>query len=305
MSLADEVALLEYKEEYQAEEEPVVEQNLSNETTDFRDFFLRPELIRALADAGFERPSEVQHEAVPHAITGVDTLEIRRDVQEIFLACPVQKQVIMLSATLSPEMRHLCKKYMQSPVEVIVDDNKNLTLHGLLQYSVKLEEDMKTKKLVELLNTLDYNQVVIFVKSIARVKMLAHVLTELKFPAIEIHRGKNQKDRIDAYKRFKAFEARIMVATDLFGRGIDIERVNIVVNYDMPDNADSYLHRVGRAGRFGTKGLAICFLSSPEDEDVLQQVQERFKSSVSSLPEQIDTSLYTLCYFWSSSTFAT
>lgn len=69
------------------------------------------------------------------------------------------------------------------------------------------------------------------------------------------------------------FEARIMVATDIFGRGIDIERVNVVVNYDMPDSADQYLHRVGRAGRFGTKGLAVSFVSSPEDGEVLNNVQ--------------------------------
>ena len=83
-----------------------------------------------------------------------------------------------------------------------------------------------------------------------------------------------------------------MVATDIFGRGIDIERVNIVVNYDMPDNADSYLHRVGRAGRFGTKGLGITFVASPEDSQVLNQVQERFEVNISELPENIEVSSY-------------
>ena len=83
-----------------------------------------------------------------------------------------------------------------------------------------------------------------------------------------------------------------MVATDIFGRGIDIERVNIVVNYDMPDGADSYLHRVGRAGRFGTKGLAVTFVSSAEDSEILNKVQERFEVNITEMPETIDVSSY-------------
>ena len=94
------------------------------------------------------------------------------------------------------------------------------------------------------------------------------------------------------YQNFKDFKHRILVSTDIWGRGIDIERVNIVVNYDMPDGADTYLHRVGRAGRFGTKGLAITFLSSDEDTAVLDAVHARFEVEIKELPEQIDTSTY-------------
>lgn len=83
-----------------------------------------------------------------------------------------------------------------------------------------------------------------------------------------------------------------MVSTDLFGRGIDIERVNIVINYDFPADADQYLHRVGRAGRFGTKGLAISFVSSPENEEVFAEVQKRFEVSVPEMPTEIDASTY-------------
>lgn len=91
---------------------------------------------------------------------------------------------------------------------------------------------------------------------------------------------------------FKNFQHRILVSTDIWGRGIDIERVNIVINYDMPDASDSYLHRVGRAGRFGTKGLAITFASSDEDAKILEDVQSRFEVSISPLPDTIDVSSY-------------
>merc|ERR1712188_316124 len=104
--------------------------------------------------------------------------------------------------------------------------------------------------------------------------------------------GMKQEERTKRYNDFKAFKSKAFVSTDLFGRGIDIERVNIVINYDFPDESDQYLHRVGRAGRFGTKGLAISFISSDNDESILKQVQERFAVAVPELPESIEQSSY-------------
>merc|ERR1712099_199242 len=147
----------------------------------------------------------------------------------------------------------------------------------------------KNRKLNDLLDALEFNQVVIFVKSVQRAIALDKLLVECNFPSIAIHSGLSQEDRITRYKQFKEFQKRIMVSTDLF---IDIERVNIVINYDMPDDSDSYLHRVGRAGRFGTKGLAITFSSTDEDADVLKKVQERFEVNIGKMPATIDTTSY-------------
>merc|ERR1712007_209035 len=172
------------------------------------------------------------------------------------------------------------------------DEESKLTLHGLLQYYVKITEKEKNRRLNDLLDALEFNQVVIFVKSVQRAIALDKLLVECSFPSIAIHSGLNQEDRIARYKQFKEFQKRIMVATDLFGRGIDIERVNIVINYDMPEDSDSYLHRVGRAGRFGTKGLAITFAADDDDAAVLKDVQSRFEVSITQLPETIDVSSY-------------
>jgi len=155
-----------------------------------------------------------------------------------------------------------------------------------------LDENEKTRKLVELLDALEFNQCVIFVSGVKRAAELNKLLVDCNFPSISISGGMDQEERIDHYKKFKEFRARIMVATNLFGRGIDIERVNVVFNYDMPEDSDTYLHRVGRAGRFGTKGLAISFVASKADGEVLNNVQSRFVVDIPELPDEIDASTY-------------
>merc|ERR1711971_942489 len=222
----------------------------------------------------------------------LDKADMRKDIQQVFVETPKKKQIMMFSATMSVETRAVCKKFMQDPHEIRGDEESKLTLHGLLQYYVKLSEKEKNRKLNDLLDALEFNQVVIFVKSVQRAIALDKLLVECSFPSIAIHSGLNQEERIARYKQFKEFQKRIMVSTDLFGRGIDIERVNIVINYDMPDEGDSYLHRVGRAGRFGTKGLAISFVATEEDSGVLKNVQERFEVNIGEMPSQIDTTSY-------------
>ncbi|KAH0907545.1 hypothetical protein HID58_039372 [Brassica napus] len=299
---------------------------------------------------GLARDKDLSLKNVRHFILDecdkmLESLDMRRDVQEIFKMTPHDKQVMMFSATLSKEIRPVCKKFMQddsenwepmkvslsfgvalgtilvfedakpggrgslfrgsvSPMEIYVDDEAKLTLHGLVQHYIKLSEMEKNRKLNDLLDALDFNQVVIFVKSVSRAGELNKLLIECNFPSICIHSGMSQEERLTHYKSFKEGHKRILVATDLVGRGIDIERVNIVINYDMPDSADTYLHRVGRAGRFGTKGLAITFVASASDSEVLNQVQARFEVDIKELPEQIDTSTYSkrlLSFFTSSS----
>ncbi|KAK8776627.1 hypothetical protein V5799_030029 [Amblyomma americanum] len=236
---------------------------------------------------------------------------------------------MMFSATLSKDIRPVCLKFMQDviinihfqnagasisftsvnngtfhsmgatfkvglliPMEVYVDDEAKLTLHGLQQYYVKLKDNEKNRKLFELLDLLEFNQVVIFVKTVQRCMALAQLLVEQNFPAIAIHRAMTQEERLSRYQQFKDFQKRILVATNLFGRGMDIERVNIVFNYDMPEDSDTYLHRVARAGRFGTKGLAVTFVSDETDAKTLNEVQDRFDVNISELPDEIDISSY-------------
>jgi len=221
----------------------------------------------------------------------LNALDMRRQVQQIFKATPPDKQVMLYSATISPEARILCKKFCREAEEIFVDDKK-LTLHGLQQHFVKLEEKDKIRKLTDLLDALDFNQVVIFVKTKQRANALDKILQKAMFPSMTIHANLKQKERLERYKKFKEYKARILITTDLMGRGVDVERINIVINFDMTNESDQYLHRVGRAGRFGTKGLAITFINGEDDEKVLEDVQNRFKVKVTELPDEISKESY-------------
>lgn len=222
----------------------------------------------------------------------LESLDMRRDVQSIFKHTPFDKQVMMFSATLSDTIKPVCKKFMKQPHEIIINDGAKLTLHGLHQFYVELGEKEKNRKLVDILDSLEFNQCVIFVKSVNRAHQLNKLLVDCSFPSICIHSQLKQPERIARYKKFKEGASRIMVATNIFGRGIDIERINVVINYDMAESADTYLHRVGRAGRFGTKGLAISFITAAEDSTTLQAVQDRFAVDVPKLPDEIDSATY-------------
>merc|ERR1711871_1875650 len=243
--------------------------------------------------------SKVKHFVLDECDQMLEQLDMRKSVQDIFKNTPREKQVMMFSATLSKEIRKVCKKFMTDPVmEVFIDDESKLTLHGLQQHYVKLAENEKNRKLNDLLDALEFNQVIIFVKSPERARTLNKLLCECNFPSVATYGRMKQDERIEVYRQFKNFEKRIMVSTDLMGRGVDIEKVNIVINYDMPESnehansTDSYRHRVGRAGRFGTKGLAISFISAETDATCLADIQPRFEVNVTELPEEIDTSTY-------------
>jgi len=258
-----------------------------------------PGRILGLANDKTADLSKVKHFVLDECDKMLEELDMRKQVQDIFKCTPREKQVMMFSATLSKEIRGVCKKFMTDPVmEVFIDDGSKLTLHGLQQHYVKLSEDQKNRKLNDLLDALEFNQVIIFVKSTERARTLNKLLCDCNFPSVATYGRMKQDERIEVYRQFKNFEKRILVSTDLMGRGVDIEKVNIVINYDMPESSehcnstDSYLHRVGRAGRFGTKGLAISFVSTEGDSKCLTDIQSRFEVNVTELPDTIDQSTY-------------
>ncbi|KAJ9635475.1 Suppressor of the cold-sensitive snRNP biogenesis mutant brr1-1 [Coniosporium tulheliwenetii] len=261
---------------------------LANKETHPHIIVATPGRLNALVRDKKLRLGSIQKFVLDECDKMLDQIDMRRDVQEIFRATPTQKQ----RDSLARDQTDLQEVYAE-PLEIYVDDETKLTLHGLQQYYIKLSEGEKNRKLNDLLDTLEFNQVIIFVKSTIRATELDKLLRECNFPSIAVHSGVSQEERIKRYKEFKEFNKRICVATDVFGRGIDIERINLAINYDLPADADSYLHRVGRAGRFGTKGLSISFVSSEQDQEVLKAIEKRFEANVPEFPEGgIDASTY-------------
>lgn len=240
--------------------------------------------------------SKVKYFVVDEFDRCLEDIKMRRDVQTVFMKTPPKKQVMMFSATMTNELREVAKKFMNSPTEVYVDQHAKLTLHGLTQFFVNLDESAKLRYLCEVLDAVDFNQCIIFTSSVERCEGLNKQLQTLKFPSMAMHSRMDQPDRLRVYESCKANQTRIVVATDLFGRGVDIDRINLVVQFDMASEADSYLHRVGRAGRFGTKGVTVAFLTDDEkevkresrkytDKGIMKEVQDRFEMHVKELTE--------------------
>ena len=223
---------------------------------------------------------------------------MRSDVQRIFKKTPCDKQVMMFSATLPEDTKVVCRKFMRKAVEIIVKEENKEHLEKLQQFYVKLKEEEKNTKLFNILDSIQFNQVIIFVNSILRCEALSDMLNKNNFPSIAIHADLPQDERIKLFDLFKDFKKRIMVATELYGRGVDFLKVNTVINYDMSANADAYVHRVGRAGRFGTKGITITFLSKEEDQTVFNELLEMYPNiKASPLPDEIDKSIYSMLFF--------
>ena len=217
---------------------------------------------------------------------------MRADVQRIFKKTPVEKQVMMFTATLPEETKTVCKKFMRKPVEIIVKEENKEHLEKLQQFYVKLKEDEKNKKLLDVIDKVQFNQVIIFVNNIQRCEALSDILTQNGIPSIAIHADLPQEERIAKFDAFKDFKKRIMVATELYGRGVDFLKVNTVINYDMSTDAEAYVHRVGRAGRFGTKGITITFLASEEDQKVFDDLLKKYPNiKADALPDVIDKSI--------------
>lgn len=218
---------------------------------------------------------------------------MRADIQKIFKKTPLNKQVMMFSATLPEDIKDVCKKFMRKPKEVIVKEESKEILEKLQQFYVELEEKQKNEKLFNILDDIQFNQVIIFVNSIERCEALSIMLNHNNFPSIAIHGDLPQEERIKLFDMFKDFKKRIMVASELYGRGVDFLKVNTVINYDMPNTSEAYIHRVGRAGRFGSKGIAITFLTS-DDHKAFDELKNIHNIKVSPLPNEIDTSIYSM-----------
>lgn len=200
-----------------------------------------------------------------------------------------ERQILLFSATFPVTVRGFKQKFL--PNGYIINLMDELTLRGITQFYAFVEERQKVHCLNTLFSKLEINQSIIFCNSVNRVELLAKKITELGYSCFYIHAKMKQEDRNRVFHEFRNGSTRHLVSSDLFTRGIDIQSVNVVINFDFPKTAETYLHRIGRSGRFGHLGLAINLITY-DDRYNLFRVEQELGTEIRPIPPQIDRNLY-------------
>lgn len=210
-------------------------------------------------------------------------------IEQLLNFHPADRQVMLFSATFPVIVKDFKDKHMRDPHEINLMDE--LTLRGITQYYAFVEEKQKVHCLNTLFSRLQINQSIIFCNSTTRVELLAKKITELGYSCFYSHARMLQNDRNRVFHDFRSGSCRNLVCSDLLTRGIDIQAVNVVINFDFPKNAETYLHRIGRSGRFGHLGLAINLINW-EDRFNLYRIEQELGTEIQPIPQSIDKSLY-------------
>lgn len=240
------------------------------------------ELLNASTDSGESRR---HHDGPEDEQTGfLDQLF------NIFKCMPVDIQVCLFSATMSPQFFETTKNFMREPLEVLVK-TEELTLDGIKQYQVNVEQqEYKFDTLCELYGLLTINQSIIYCNSLKSVEYLTHSLQKNNFMVSAIHGHMTPQEREMTMAEFRNGKSRVLVSTDLLSRGIDVQQVSVVINYDVPGKIESYLHRIGRSGRYGRKGVAINFVTDTDKRRV-HAIEQYYSTMIDFLPANIQNLL--------------
>jgi len=207
-------------------------------------------------------------------------------IYDIFRELPGNIQVVLLSATMPDEVLDVTKRFMRSPVTILVKRDE-LTLEGIRQFYVDVEkEEWKFDTLVELYESLTIVQAVIFVNTRRKVDWLTDKMKAKEFVVSSMHGDMDQKERNVVMTEFRSGSSRVLITTDLLARGIDVQQVSLVINYDLPNQRETYIHRIGRSGRFGRKGVAINFITQ-DDSRVMQDIELHYATRIGELPDYV------------------
>jgi ATP-dependent RNA helicase len=207
-------------------------------------------------------------------------------IYDIYRYLSPSTQIVLVSATLPPEVLEMTDKFMKDPVRILVKRDE-LTLEEIKQFFVAVEkEDWKFPTLCDLYDTLTITQAVIFCNTKKKVNWLTRKMTEHNFMVVAMHGDMPQEERESIMESFRSLEYRVLITTDVFARGIDISQVSLVINYDLPLNRELYIHRIGRAGRFGRKGVAINF-TTDEDVGILRDIEQFYATQIDEMPMNV------------------
>ncbi|KAG5367934.1 ATP-dependent RNA helicase eIF4A [Yarrowia sp. C11] len=212
--------------------------------------------------------------------------EFKDPIYDIFTTLPETTQTVLLSATMPAEVLDITGKFMRDPVRILVKKDE-LTLEGIKQFYIDVEqESYKFEVLCDLYETINVSQAVIFCNTRRKVDFLTQALTEADFTVSSMHGETEQSQRDVIMKAFRTGSSRILITTDLLARGIDVQQVSLVINFDLPSNRENYIHRIGRGGRFGRKGVAINFVTA-EDHGMLKELERFYSTEIVEMPTNI------------------
>lgn len=207
-------------------------------------------------------------------------------IYDIFKCLPPNIQVCLFSATMAPEILDLTSKFMRDAVRILVKKDE-LTLEGIRQFYVAIEkEEWKLDTLCDLYETLTITQAIIYCNTRRKVDFLADQLAKRDFTISTMHAELDQKERDLVMREFRSGSSRVLISTDLLARGIDVQQVSLVINYDLPQNMENYLHRIGRSGRFGRKGVAINFVTN-NDVRAMKDIERYYHTQIEEMPMDI------------------
>jgi ATP-dependent RNA helicase len=204
-------------------------------------------------------------------------------IYDVYRYLPPATQVVLLSATLPYDVLEMTTKFMTDPIRILVKRDE-LTLEGIKQFFVAVEkEDWKFDTLCDLYDTLTITQAVIFCNTRRKVDWLTEKMRNSNFTVSSMHGEMAQKERDAIMAEFRGGTSRVLITTDVWARGIDVQQVSLVINYDLPANRENYIHRIGRSGRFGRKGVAINFVTV-DDVRILRDIEQFYSTQIDEMP---------------------
>ena len=207
----------------------------------------------------------------------------KEQVYNIFQYMPKDVQVALFSATMPPELNSLTEKFMRDPIKILVK-TEALTLEGIEQHYIALEsDDQKYETLKDLYGILSMSQCIIYCNSVKRVNDLYEAMIADNFPVCQIHSNMDNAERKKSYSDFKSGAHRVLISSNVTARGIDIQQVSTVINFDIPKCIHTYLHRIGRSGRWGRKGVGINFVTR-RDARKIKEIEQHYSTEITELP---------------------
>ena len=214
--------------------------------------------------------------------------DFTEQVKEIYRNLNENTQVVLFSATLTFAVKELSKKILNNPYEITIK-NEELTLDGIQQFFVyHFESDNKFDTICDLYRMITIGSCIIYCNTKSKVEKLVKEMNNLDFTVDFMHGEMEPSERNKAMKNFKNGASRVLITTDLLARGIDVQSVSLVINYDIPNNRENYIHRIGRSGRFGRKGVSISFVEGDEEYSNLKDIENYYLTEIKELPADIN-----------------